>query len=92
MSNLLEKVNKATDNFYAAVGATILPDYDGPGKKIIGAVEVALGTAGWAASKAIHKAQGPLGHWINKKTGCDPIADCAEDCKWMIEAGLDHLK
>lgn len=92
MANLKEKVGETADKFFIAVGRTMDSDYDGPGRKISGAAEVAFGAAGWAACKVIHKAQGPLGHWINKKIGEDPIADCADDCAWMIKEGLDHFK
>ena len=54
--------------------------------------EIAVGATGWVASKVIHKAQGPLGHWINKKIGQDPIGDAAEEFAWMVKEGLDHFK
>lgn len=92
MVDFKEKVGKAADNFFTAVGTVMDSEYDGPGKKIAGATEVALGATGWVACKVIHKAQGQLGHWINKKIGKDPIADCAEDYVWMIKEGLDHFK
>ena len=67
MANLKEKVGETADKFFTAVGTVMDPEYDGPGKKIAGAAEIAVGATGWVASKVIHKAQGPLGHWINKR-------------------------
>lgn len=92
MANLKEKVGETADKFFTAVGTVMDPEYDGPGKKIAGAAEIAVGATGWVASKVIHKAQGPLGHWINKKIGQDPIGDAAEDFAWMVKEGLDHFK
>lgn len=92
MEDFKEKVGKTADKLFTAVGTVMDPEYDGPGKKIVGAAEVAFGATGWVASKVIHKAQGPLGHWINKKIGQDPIADCADECAWLIKEGLDRFK
>lgn len=92
MGDFKEKASQTADKIFTAVGTVIAPDYDGPGKKIVGAAEVAFGATGWVASKVIHKAQGPLGHWINKKIGQDPIADCAVDCEWMVKEGLKRFK
>lgn len=42
--------------------------------------------------KVIGGAQGPIGHWMNKKMDCDPISDCQSDCEELVREGIEKLK
>lgn len=83
---------KLLDDFFYKTGKLFTERHDGPLDKVVGGVQIAFGATGYVASKAIHKAQGPVGHWINKKIGMDPVGDCIEDCKYILQEGLDRFK
>lgn len=83
---------KLLDEFFYKTGELFTERHDGPLDKVVGGVQVVLGSTGYVASKIIHKAQGPVGHWINKKIGMDPIGDCMDDCKDMLKDGLERFK
>lgn len=90
----MERVSicEITGDIFCKTGELLTERQDNLVDKVVGGVQIVLGGEGYVVSKMIHKAQSPVRHWINKKTGMNPIGDCLKDCKYILQEGLDRFK